>query len=133
MIKRLLTYLVVFPLAVALVALGVVNTQRVDLILDPFRPEAPAVAITLPFYAYLFAAIVLGILIGSFATWRSQSHWRREARRRTVEAQRWQGEADRLARERDQMVKEQALAGASASTPAPGSTLGLKQIAGGVR
>lgn len=129
MIKRFLTYLVVFPLAVALVALGVVNTQKVDLILDPFRPEQPAVALNLPFYAYLFAAIVLGILIGSFATWRSQAHWRREARRRTVEAQRWQGEADRLARERDAMVKEQALTASGGSTP----VTGLKQIAGGVR
>lgn len=129
MIKRILTYLVVFPLAVALVALGVVNTHKVDLILDPFRPEAPAVALNLPFYAYLFAAIVLGILIGSFATWRSQSHWRREARRRTVEAQRWHGEADRLARERDAMVKEQALGSGGSTTSAPA----LKQIAGGMR
>lgn len=129
MIKRFLTYLVVFPLAVVLVAVGVVNTHKVDLILDPFRPEAPAVALSLPFYAYLFAAIVLGILIGSFATWRSQAHWRREARRRTVEAQRWQGEADRLARERDAMVKEQALAGTGSTMPAPA----LKQIAGGIR
>lgn len=129
MIKRFLTYLVVFPLAVLLVALGVVNTQRVDLILDPFRPEAPALAISLPFYVYLFAAIMLGIVIGSFATWRSQSHWRREARRRTVEAQRWHGEADRLARERDAMVKEQALAAAGSTAAAPA----LKQIAGGIR
>jgi len=128
-IKRFLTYLVVFPLAVLLVALGVVNTQRVDLILDPFRPEAPALAISLPFYVYLFAAIMLGIVIGSFATWRSQSHWRREARRRTVEAQRWHGEADRLARERDAMVKEQALAAAGSTAAAPA----LKQIAGGIR
>ena len=64
MLRRFLTYLVVFPLAVVLVAVGVVNTQRVDLILDPFRPEAPALALSLPFYAYLFAALVLGILIG---------------------------------------------------------------------
>lgn len=129
MLRRFLTYLVVFPLAVVLVAVGVVNTQRVDLILDPFRPEAPALALSLPFYAYLFAALVLGILIGSFATWRSQSHWRREARRRTVEAQRWQGEADRLARERDAMVKAQAITASAVAPPTPG----LKQIAGGIR
>lgn len=129
MLKRFLTYLVIFPLSVALIALGVVNAHKVDLILDPFRPDSPALSITLPFYAYLFAAIVTGVIIGSFATWRSQSHWRREARRRTAEAQRWHGEADRLARERDAMVREQSL---TASSPgAPGG--GLKQIAGGVR
>jgi len=129
LLKRILTYLLVFPLAVALVALGVVNTQKVDLVLDPFRPETPAVSISLPFYAYLFAAIVLGILIGSFATWRSQAHWRREARRRTAEAQRWHGEADRLARERDAMVKEQTLAAPQGGMHGSG----LKQIAGGIR
>lgn len=132
MIKRVLSYVLLIPLAVALVAIGVVNTQVVELVLDPFRPDAPALSISLPFYAYLFAAVVAGILIGSFATWRSQARWRREARRRTAEAQRWHGEADRLTRERDRMLKEQAdanLATSYGSTPATG----LKQIAGGVR
>lgn len=119
MIRRTLTYIVLFPFAVALIALGVVNTQTVDLVLDPFRPEAPALSLSLPFYVYLFAAVLVGIVIGGWTTWRSQAHWRREARKRTLEAQRWQAEADRLARERDRMVKEQA-------SPA---TSGLRQIA----
>lgn len=130
MIKRILTYLVLLPLAIALVALGVVNTHTVELVLDPFRPEAPAISISLPFYAYLFAAIVLGILVGSFVTWRSQAHWRREARRRTAEAQRWRGEADRLARERDATLKQQALVAGAATG---GNPVALKQIAGGMR
>ncbi len=132
MIKRVLGYILLIPLAVVLVTIGVVNTQIVELILDPFRPDAPALSVSLPFYAYLFAAVVAGVLIGSFVTWRSQARWRREARRRTAEAQRWHGEADRLARERDKMVKAQADAGLApgyASAPANG----LKQIAGGIR
>lgn len=133
MIKRILTYLVLVPLAVVLVTLGVVNTQPVELVLDPFRPESPAVSVSLPFYVYVFAAVVVGILVGSFTTWRSQAHWRREARRRTAEAQRWHGEADRLARERDKMVREQAEARGQAAIPAPLATSGLKQIAGGYR
>ncbi len=128
MIKRVLTYILVFPIAIALVALGVVNAHYVELILDPFRPDAPAVAVSLPFYAFVFAAVVIGILIGGWVTWRSQSHWRREARRRTADAQRWQAEAERLARERDRMVKEQAQL-----APATSSTGPLRQIASASR
>jgi uncharacterized integral membrane protein len=123
-IRRTLTYIVLFPVAIGLIAIGVVNTRSVDLVLDPFRPEAPALAISLPFYAYLFAAVLVGIVIGSWTTWRSQAHWRREARKRTVDAQRWQAEADRLARERDRMVKEQTVLAAPQSP-----TTGLRQIA----
>jgi uncharacterized integral membrane protein len=107
-LRRALSYLIVFPIAVVLIALGVVNAHYVELILDPFRPETPALSVSLPFYVFLFAAVVVGIVIGGWVTWRSQAHWRREARRRTAEAQRWQAEADRLARERDKMLKEQA-------------------------
>ncbi|MDX2205986.1 MAG: hypothetical protein NW223_24785 [Hyphomicrobiaceae bacterium] len=129
MIRRTLTYIVLFPVAIALIALGVVNTHTVELVLDPFRPEAPAVAISLPFYAFLFVAVLVGIVIGSWTTWRSQAHWRRDARRRTVEAQRWQAEADRLSRERDRMLKEQA-AQTALPPPGGGTAAGLRQIAG---
>lgn len=106
MLRRILTYVVVVPLAVVLIALGVVNAHYVELILDPFRAESPMLSISLPFYVYLFAAVVVGIVIGGWVTWRSQAHWRREARRRAAEAQRWHAEADRLTRDRDRMLKE---------------------------
>ena len=54
----------------------------------------------LPFYAYLFGTLLVGIVIGGLATWMTQARWRRTARRRAAEAQRWQAEADRLSRER---------------------------------
>lgn len=132
MIKRILTYIIVVPLAVVLVAIGVVNTQSVELVLDPFRPDAPALSLSLPFYAHLFAAVVIGILVGSFTTWRAQAHWRREARRRAAEAQRWHSEADRLARERDKAVREQNDARGQPAIAGP-QTSGLKQIAGSYR
>jgi hypothetical protein len=46
----------------------------------------------------------------------TQSRWRRTARRRAQEALRWQAEADRLARERDQaaLAARQRDAGAGA-------------------
>jgi len=94
--------LVAFPAAAILVTLAVANRHTARLVLDPFRPEDPVLSIDLPFYAYLLIALVIGVALGGTATWMTQSRWRRTARRRAQEALRWQAEADRLARERDQ-------------------------------
>jgi hypothetical protein len=73
----------------------------VALILDPFRPENPALSIELPLYAYLLGALVVGVILGGVATWMGQSRWRQTARAQGQRAARWQAEADRLTRERD--------------------------------
>lgn len=94
--------MIAFPMAMALIALAVANRHAVRLVLDPFRPESPAISLVLPFYAYLFAALAIGIIVGGLAVWLSQGHWwRHTARLRTLEARRWQSEADRLIRDRD--------------------------------
>lgn len=104
MLKRLAWLLVAFPAAVLLVTLAVSNRHSARLILDPFRPETPAIAIELPLYAYLFGALVIGVVIGGLATWLGQGQWRRTARARAQEAMRWRAEAERLTRERDANV-----------------------------
>lgn len=101
MLRRIAWILIAFPVAVVLVALAIANRHSVQLILDPFRPEAPAMSLVLPFYAYLFVALVVGVVLGGAATWVTQRHWRRSARVKTHEARRWHAEADRLTRERD--------------------------------
>ena len=75
------------------------------LVLDPFRPADPVISLVLPFYAYLFGALLIGVVIGGAATWLTQARWRRNARRRGAEAQRWQAEADRLRRERERNLE----------------------------
>ena len=102
MLRRIVWLLVAFPAAAILVTLAVANRHAARLVLDPFRPEEPVLWIDLPFYAYLLIALVIGVALGGTATWMTQSRWRRTARRRAQEALRWQAEADRLARERDQ-------------------------------
>lgn len=102
MLRRIVWLLVAFPAAAILVTLAVANRHAARLVLDPFRPQEPALWIDLPFYAYLLIALVIGVALGGTATWMTQSRWRRTARRRAQEALRWQAEADRLARERDQ-------------------------------
>ncbi|MET0408785.1 MAG: lipopolysaccharide assembly protein LapA domain-containing protein [Hyphomicrobium sp.] len=101
MVRRILSLLIGFPLGIILVAIAVSNRQPVDLILDPFRPETPALSIELPFYIYLMAALVVGVVLGGLATWMGQSRWRQTARSQGRRAARWQAEADRLSRDRE--------------------------------
>lgn len=92
---------IAFPLGAILVAIAVANRQPTSLILDPFRPENPALSVELPFYAYLIGALVVGVILGGTAAWMGQSRWRQTARTQGQRAARWQAEADRLARERE--------------------------------
>jgi hypothetical protein len=100
-LKRIIWLLVAFPAAVLLITLAVANRHVVRLVLDPFRPEAPALSLALPFYGYLFGALLLGVVAGGMSTWLSQGHWRKAARSRGAEAKRWRLESERLTRERD--------------------------------
>jgi uncharacterized integral membrane protein len=102
MLRRIVRFVVVVPAVVLLAALGVANIHDVRLALDPFRPDDPALSIVLPFYVWLLAALIVGVVIGGFATWMTQASWRRSARRQDAEARRWRAEADRLHREREQ-------------------------------
>ena len=111
MLRRILWLLIAFPAGLLLITLAVVNRHEVRLVLDPFRPETPVVSLVLPFYAYLFIALLVGVLLGGMAMWLSQARWRRNARHHGRQAARWHAEADRLTRERDA-----AAAAKSAST-----------------
>ena len=106
MIVRALGGLAALLAAVILVTLAVANRHEVRLVLDPFNRQAPVVYTELPFYIYLFAMLIAGVVLGSLATWINQGKWRRLVRMRTHESLRWKGEAERLMRERDANVAE---------------------------
>ena len=101
MLRRVLKYLLAVPAAIILLTLAVINRHAVTLVLDPFRPDEPVLTLVLPFYVYLLATLVAGIILGGVAAWMAQARWRRSARRRAADAQRWQAEAGRLARARE--------------------------------
>ncbi len=105
MLRRILRFLVAVPIVVVLAALGVANIHDVRLALDPFRPDDPALSVVLPFYVWLLAALIAGVVLGGLATWFTQAHWRRSARAQDAEARRWRTEADRLHREREQQLE----------------------------
>ena len=103
-LRRLFWFPIALVVAVLLVTLAVANRDPVRMVLDPFRPEAPVISLTLPFYAYILGALTLGVVLGGLSTWLTQGRWRRTARIKAQDAMRWQAEADRLARERDLSV-----------------------------
>ncbi len=108
---RFLKSLIFIPLAIVMVVLAVANRQDVTLSLDPFSSEQPALLVTAPLFWFLFAAVALGVAIGGVAAWTRQGKWRKEARAKRREANRWHQEADRLKAETDDTPSHPALTG----------------------
>lgn len=96
MVKRIFSLLVLVPIAIVLVVLSVANRQSVTLALNPFDASDDVLSVSAPFFVFLFAALILGMVIGSVATWVKQGKYRTRARTHEREAVKWQSEADRL-------------------------------------
>jgi len=79
---RFLNIVIFIPLGIVLVALAVANRATVPFTIDPFNPGNPGLTVQLPFFVFLFAALALGLLIGSAVTWVRQGRYRRQARDR---------------------------------------------------
>lgn len=94
--RTLLWLLIIGPVAVVVMALAVVNNQPVTIALDPFTPQTPFLALTVPLYVVFFVALMLGIVLGGVGAWTRQGRFRRAARQNRREAARWRGEAERL-------------------------------------
>lgn len=77
---RFLSLLIGVPASILIVALAVANRRPVVLSLDPFSPDAPALAVTLPLFAVILGAVIFGLIIGGLVTWFRQGRYRREAR-----------------------------------------------------
>lgn len=95
MVKKVVSLVVFVPLAIVLIVLSVANRQAVTLALNPFKPDDALLSLTAPFFVFLFLALILGLLLGSAATWLAQGKYRKKARSESRQAVRWQAEADR--------------------------------------
>ena len=96
MVKRIISLLILVPIAIVLIVLSVANRQSVTPALNPFDRSDHVMSLTLPFFVFLFAAVIFGMIIGSAATWLSQGKHRARARTSKKEAVKWHKEADRL-------------------------------------
>lgn len=95
--NRILVFVVFLPLAVVLIALAVANRTSVPFTIDPFNPGNPGLTVELPLFVFLFAALALGLVVGSVATWIRQGHYRRLARQRDAEVRNLRNQPPRAA------------------------------------
>ncbi|MEA2951098.1 MAG: hypothetical protein QOJ96_618 [Alphaproteobacteria bacterium] len=81
MIRRIVTALILVPLAIIFICFAVANRQTIVVSFDPFDSVQPAFAASMPLFVLIFVLLSLGVLIGGTAAWLRQSRWRRTARR----------------------------------------------------
>lgn len=84
--RKLTNLFILIPLAIVLIFLSVANRQSVTFSLDPTNIETPAIAFTLPFFVFLFAAVFVGMFLGSTLTWLKQGKHRKALREKSYEA-----------------------------------------------
>jgi uncharacterized integral membrane protein len=98
MLRKLVTALILVPLAIVLVAFAVANRQTVVVSFDPFDQAHPAFTLAVPLFALTLALVIGGVIIGGVAAWLRQSRWRRTARLAQGQARELGAELDRLKR-----------------------------------
>ena len=92
----LLKAIIVLPIALILILLAIANRGPVVFSLDPFARGAPEFAFSVPLYALLFGALLIGVVIGGTSAWLAAGRQRRSGRATRREASRLRQETDRL-------------------------------------
>jgi uncharacterized integral membrane protein len=98
MLRKLITALILVPLAIVLVAFAVANRQTIVVSFDPFDQAHPAFTLAVPLFALILALVIGGVIVGGVAAWLRQSKWRRTARLAQAQARELGAELDRLKR-----------------------------------
>jgi len=91
--RRVIFLIPLIALATVMVILSVANRGSVTFSFDPFGGNA--LSFVAPLFVFLFAALLLGIVIGGVAAWLRQGRWRHAARVARAEVSRLKGELDR--------------------------------------
>ena len=93
--SRILSLLVLVPLAIVLISFSVANREIVQISFDPTGAADPAFALNLPMFVLIFATLAIGLIVGGIGTWFTQGKHRRTARIKKQEAAKWQFEAEK--------------------------------------
>jgi len=99
MIRKIISFLILVPLALVLIALSIANKQPVTVSFDPFSAGAPAFTLTAPLYLVAFVLVIAGVVIGGIAAWLAQGKRRRAARHAQAELRDARTEIDGLRRD----------------------------------
>lgn len=116
MFRKIVTAVIVVPLAIVIVAFALANRQVVTVSFDPFSSASPAYAATLPLFVLIFVLVILGVLIGGIAAWLRQAAWRRTARRLDADVRALHQELEAMRR---RAAEEEARREASARAALP--------------
>ncbi|QCI66656.1 LapA family protein [Phreatobacter stygius] len=81
MIKRIVNWLVLAPIAIVAVVLAVANRAPVTFSFDPFSRDLSAASLTMPLFVLVLASVALGVVIGGTVSWWKQGVHRRHARK----------------------------------------------------
>jgi uncharacterized membrane protein YciS (DUF1049 family) len=100
--KRFVWLILLVPAAIIVIALSVANRNPVAFTIDPFAASNPYLTFTAPLFAFLFASLILGLLIGSISTWLAQGKHRRKARQAQIETDQLRAEM----RKRDEKLRD---------------------------
>lgn len=92
MVRKIVTALILIPLALAIALFAVSNRSPVLLGFDPLGAQPPMFAYPMPLFLALLAALILGVIIGGVAAWSAQRKWRRRARHAAAELRSAQAE-----------------------------------------
>ncbi|HEY0569291.1 MAG TPA: lipopolysaccharide assembly protein LapA domain-containing protein [Xanthobacteraceae bacterium] len=81
MIRKVISVIVLVPLAIVFILFALANREMITLSLDPFDSTRPAFTYRMPLFMLIFVLLSVGVLVGGIAAWLRQSKWRRIARR----------------------------------------------------
>jgi hypothetical protein len=98
MIRKIITALILVPIAIVFVVFAVANRQTIVISLDPFDQAHPALAVAVPLFALVLLLVIGGVLLGGVAAWLRQGKWRRAARLAEWEARQLRAELDQFRR-----------------------------------
>src|SRR5437764_2244744 len=96
MLRKLIAWFGLVPLAILFVAFAVANRHSVVVTLDPFDQAHPALAVAVPLFALLLGVAIGGVILGGAAAWIRQAKWRRAARVAEAQARSLAAELERL-------------------------------------
>lgn len=106
MFRKIVTGIIVVPLAMIMIAFAVANRQMVTVSFDPFSSTAPIYAASLPLFVLIFVVLIFGVIIGGIAAWIGQAKWRRGARQLDAEVRQLRSEVDSI--EARMMITQQS-------------------------
>jgi len=98
MIRKIVTVLILIPVALAIVLFAVANRAPVPVSLDPFVNDPPMFSAAVPLFLLVLLVLIAGVILGGVSAWMRQSRWRRRARRLAGELKAARAEAEALRR-----------------------------------